>query len=74
MLKRLRRTEVSAVTSTTTELSEIRNLLNTPRDVYISKMTPERRALYERIVRRRDNAGAVVADLEQALMELRNDG
>lgn len=40
----------------------------------IKRMTPDRRALYERIVRRREKTGPVRFDIAEALRELRQTG
>jgi hypothetical protein len=43
------------------------------RERLLAKMTPERRALYERIIARREEIGPVDFDSVQAIRELRDD-
>lgn len=60
---------------TTTTARAIRKLLELRRrDERVARMSPERRALYHRILSRREQIGPVDLDVAKALKELRGDG
>ena len=64
-----------AMTSTAVTVSSIRSLLQMrKRDDMLKRMTPEKRALYERIVKLREKIGPVNMNLVEAIRELREDG
>lgn len=66
------RTQATSLRSTT--VSSIRSLLRARhRDERLARMTPERRAIYERIKRLRDAIGPIDFDVLDALRELRED-
>ncbi len=59
-----------------TRVAALRELLKTPRRAErLRRMSPERRALYERILKRRDEIGQLTGfDALQTLRELRGNG
>ncbi len=62
-------------TTSTTHPNETNVFLNTPpRDERIARLTPERRELYDRILKRRERIGVVEHDLVASLMDLRDHG
>ncbi len=64
-----------ATTVTATTVSAIRaSLRMRRRDERVARMPADRRALYERILSRRERVGAVEFDLTESLKELRNHG
>jgi hypothetical protein len=62
-------------TTPTAARNEARDLVNAElREERMARMTPERRTLYHRIAKRREEAGAVEHDLVASLKELRDNG
>jgi hypothetical protein len=62
-------------TTPTAARNEPRDLVNADlREERLARMTAERRALYHRIAKRREKAGAVEHDLVASLKELRDNG
>jgi len=63
-----------ATTSTSTTVSFLRSLLRMQlRNDRLRKMSPERRAIYERIRQLRDEIGPIDFDVVEALWELREN-
>ena len=68
-------TLTQATSPTSTTVSSIRSLLRARhRDDRLARMTPERRATYERIKKLRDSIGPIDFDLLEALREIREHG
>ena len=62
-------------TTPTATHNEARHLVNANlREERMARMTADRRALYHRIAKRREDAGAVEHDLVASLKELRDNG
>jgi hypothetical protein len=64
--------ETTTVTTSATETNGI--LKAPPREELAARLSPERRALYERISERRERIGPVEHDLVTSLRELRENG
>jgi hypothetical protein len=62
-------------TTPTATRNEARDLLSADlREERMARMTPERRTLYHRIAKRREEVGPVEHDLVASLKELRDNG
>lgn len=58
-----------------TTVNSIREMLQShPREGRLKRLSPDRRALYERMIKRRDESGRINFDIVEALRELRGDG
>lgn len=58
-----------------TEIEELRQLLSPERhEERLRQLTADQKALYERILKRREKIGPVGFDINQAIRELRDNG